>query len=81
MKTKASLHPSMGSSHVGTETGFTRSGSLSGFNVILREPHMVSSLQALHCWTGPHALSRSTAPSSDPDQGRVQAKWSLDLDP
>ena len=38
-------------------------------------------LLALHCLTGSRALLRSTARSSDPDRGRVEAKWSLNPDP
>ena len=58
----------------------------SGFNVVSRELHTARILRALHCWTGSHAMSYSTALSlstariSDPGRGRVEAKWSLDLD-
>ena len=50
----------------------------SAFNVVSRELHTAWRLRALHCLTGTYtllrALSRSTARSSDPDRGRVEAK-------
>ena len=53
----------------------------SRFNVVPREFHTARRLRALHCLTGSHALSRGTARSSDPDRGRVEAKWSSNPDP
>ena len=54
--------------------------SQSEFNVVTRELHTARRLRALHCVTGSRALSRSTARSTDPDQGHVEAKWSLNPD-
>ena len=74
--------PYSGALHTGTETGFTGSGSPIRIQCRLScELHTARRLRALHCWTGSHALSRSTARSTDPDWGRVEAKWSLDQDP
>ena len=53
----------------------------SGFNVVARELHTACRLRALHSLTGSHALSRSTSRNSDPDRGRVEAKWSLNPNP
>ena len=53
----------------------------SGFNVVSRELHTTHRLRAFNCLTGSHALSHSTACNSDPDRGRVEAKWSLNPDP
>ena len=60
------------------ETVFTGSGS--GFNVVSCELHTTRRILAFYCWTGSHALSRSTARSSDLYRGRVVAKWFLDSD-
>ena len=61
--------------HTGTETDSLDPDSTA------RELHTTHSLRALHCLTGFHALSHSTACSSDLDLGRVEAKWSLNPDP
>ena len=75
----------IGALHTGNENGF-KTDSLdpyprSGFNVVARELHTARRLRPLHCLTGFLALSRSTAHSSDPDEGRVEAKWSLNPGP
>ena len=53
----------------------------SGFNVAARALHTARRLRALYCLTRSHALSRSTAHSSDPDRDCVEGKWSLNSDP
>ena len=47
----------------------------SGFNVVAHELHTARRLRALHCLTGSHAARH------DPDQGHVEANWSLNPDP
>ena len=53
--------------------------------MVSRELHTARRLRELHFWTGCHVLlggpSRITPSSLDPDQGRVEGKWSLDSDP
>ena len=49
--------------------------------MVARELHTTRRLRALHCLSESHAMSRSTARSSDPDRGRVEAKWSVNPDP
>ena len=62
-----------GALHTRTETGFTEFGSSIGIQCGLRIS--TAGLDFMHC---PRALSRSTTRSSDPDRGRVEAKWYLD---
>ena len=73
----------MGPRHMGTENGFTGSrfpiqiqcGLTWAPHGTQTAAHFTAGLDLTHC----HA--RSTARSSDLDQGRVKVKWSLDADP
>ena len=49
--------------------------------MVSRELRTARRLHALHCVIGSYTLSRSTARSLDSDQGRAEAKWSLNPDP
>ena len=80
-KCPMSLDVFMGLSTQALKTDSQDPDPRSGFNVVTCELHAARRLRALHCLTGSHALSRSTACSLDSDQGRVEAKWSLNPDP
>ena len=72
----------IGALHTGTETGFT--GSRSPVQIqcgLTWAPNATKTARiALLDWI-PRTVRRSIACSSDPDQGRVEVKWSLDRDP